>query len=402
MTAMGYPSQVARFAGRINDVDGHEWLPWNLWTEEFGEIARPMAETEKVIVDSMKDSKQGYLRNSLTDTPSELTPLAVWKTKGPNAIGAWDMRERLRVMDYTGVHRQLIFPGSMAIAACRLFAFAEDMSFYGSITGDRREYALKLLKAYNNWAVRNVNISDRLRIVATLVAPSPDELVAEAKQLIKAGVRAFWLPSAMPPGGKSPAHNDLDSFWSLLEDSDSVATLHLGDESAFLRTLEWRKAKAFEGWKVATEISADPWGMSTKSFATQNFLITMIGGAVFHRHPRLRVGAIELGAHWVGPLGHQMDMWADNTLSKRWSTEIPLKPSEYIRRHVRVSGFPFEEIDTYIRRFGLEEVYCYAGDYPHVEGGFDPMAFWADRLAGSGEAVAEKFFVTNGEFLLPN
>jgi hypothetical protein len=61
----------------------------------------------------------------------------------------------------------------------------------------------------------------------------------------------------------------------------------------------------------------------------------------------------------------------------------------------------FEPIDEYIDRYGLEEVYCYSSDFPHLEGGKDPMTRFSNRLERLGPAIMEKFFVTNGEYLLP-
>jgi len=40
-----------------------------------------------------------------------------------------------------------------------------------------------------------------------------------ARELIDNGVRAIWMPSGMLPGGKSPAHPDLDPFWTMMEDA---------------------------------------------------------------------------------------------------------------------------------------------------------------------------------------
>jgi len=400
MSIKGYPQELSSFAGRINDVDGHEWLPPEIWVDEFGEVVAPLAEVEKLRLETFKEPTQGYLRNSLYEEVEELTRTNVWNTKGPNAPGAWDLKERVRVLDFTGVNRQLVFPGSMALQGAVLHGFADDRNFYPNIPGDRRQYALSVMNAYNDWVLRNVRVSDRIRLVAVLIGETVDELYNEAKTLIDKGVRAFWLPSSMPPGGKSPAHIDHGPLWSLCEATDTVMTLHIGHEAAFYRTLEWRNAPAFEGYKSGAELSLDPWNMSTKYIPSQNFLLTMVSGGVFDRHPNLRFGAIELGAHWIGPLAHQLDMWSIHTGSKRW--DLPLPPSEYIRRNVRITGYPFEQIDEYILKYGLEEVYCYASDYPHVEGGVDPMGGWSAQLEKLGEDTRRKFFIDNGAFLLPD
>jgi hypothetical protein len=83
---------------------------------------------------------------------------------------------------------------------------------------------------------------------------------------------------------------------------------------------------------------------------------------------------------------------------------LPGKPSEYIRRNVRVTPFDFEPVGEYIAKHGLEEVYCFSTDYPHIEGGKDPMGNLCRSLNehGHGPSVFEKFFVTNGAWLLPD
>jgi hypothetical protein len=76
-------------------------------------------------------------------------------------------------------------------------------------------------------------------------------------------------------------------------------------------------------------------------------------------------------------------------------------PSSYIKRNVRVSCFDFEPVNTYIQRYGIEDVYCFASDYPHLEGGKDPVGSFYGSLAPLGEPVLEKFFLRNAEWILP-
>ncbi|MDT5367257.1 MAG: hypothetical protein QOC62_1688, partial [Mycobacterium sp.] len=49
----------------------------------------------------------------------------------------------------------------------------------------------------------------------------------------------------------------------------------------------------------------------------------------------------------------------------------------------------------------LQNVLVYGSDYPHYEGGQDPSAQFAERLARFGPEVLEKFFVTNAQLLMP-
>ena len=79
-----------------------------------------------------------------------------------------------------------------------------------------------------------------------------------------------------------------------------------------------------------------------------------------------------------------------------------MKPSEYINRNVRVTPFVFEPVDSYFQRYPhLADTFCYSSDFPHREGGTDSFRKFASNLAATDETLREKFFVTNGGWLLP-
>jgi hypothetical protein len=60
-----------------------------------------------------------------------------------------------------------------------------------------------------------------------------------------------------------------------------------------------------------------------------------------------------------------------------------------------------EPVDRYIQRYGMEEIYCFSSDYPHIEGGRDPVGTFYGSVKGLGADMVEKFFVSNGARLLP-
>ena len=105
----------------------------------------------------------------------------------------------------------------------------------------------------------------------------------------------------------------------------------------------------------------------------------------------------------MGPLAENLDRWNMHKPFASTTGQSPLKmlPSEYIQRNVRVACFDFEPVGEYIDRYGLEDVYCYASDFPHFEGGRNPIGRFVKALEGKSDAVLEKFFVTNGSDLLP-
>jgi predicted TIM-barrel fold metal-dependent hydrolase len=143
--------------------------------------------------------------------------------------------------------------------------------------------------------------------------------------------------------------------------------------------------------------------MATFHNAITTYVTAMVLGGVFERHPNLRFGAIECGAHWLGPLAENLDMWGTKVFQSRLSPFLSTKPSDYVARNVRVTPFAlWEDVRSYIERYPqLADCYCYSTDYPHFEGGVNSMQLFHDRLAPLGEEVVDKFFRRNGELLLP-
>jgi hypothetical protein len=54
---------------------------------------------------------------------------------------------------------------------------------------------------------------------------------------------------------------------------------------------------------------------------------------------------MELGAGWVGSTCQNMDLWV-NEFSRRFSSQLSMTPSDYVRRNVRVSPLTFEPVSA--------------------------------------------------------
>jgi len=398
------PSQIAHFSGLINDIDSHECTPIQHWVEEFGEAIAPLRDA------CVRIANQHAGREVNDTLPPPLVDNApidthnVWNLKMEYAPGAFDFERRLQVLDFTGVAKQILFPGAAGVFAHALINKADDPTVFSKITTDRKGYGTRMVDLYNDWCGRRGRDQNRIRPAAILIGDTPDELYDRMSRLIKSGVRAFMISPDTPPGGVSPADPLLDRVWALAADANTPILAHIAISENFLRTLVWRKAPFFEGWMLGGEFSLDPWTLSTMHFAVQNYVTTMVMGGVFQRHPKLRFGTAEFTGHWVGPLAENMDRWHKNAPFPGNKGSRPLKklPSDFIRENIRIMSFDFEPVGKYIDDFGLEEVYCYASDFPHHEGGKDPMNKFLMSLQGKSPEVIQKFFVENGKALLPD
>jgi len=177
----------------------------------------------------------------------------------------------------------------------------------------------------------------------------------------------------------------------------------VGSDLGFLSSSEWSNAPAFKPHKLALEVGLEPYSYSTLHLAIEHFLTVMVMGGAFERHPSLRFGAIELGAHWLGPLADSLDMWATKVFARRMENTISMKPSEYLARNVRVTPHNVvEPVAEFFRRYPrLASCYCYSTDYPHLEGGAHIKTKVYEMLKPLGDELLEKYFVANGEWLLP-
>ena len=104
---------------------------------------------------------------------------------------------------------------------------------------------------------------------------------------------------------------------------------------------------------------------------------------------------MELGATWVPSFLKILD----NTVHafSRVQPELAAmsrKPSEQLAEQMGFTAFPFEDVGTLIEHSNAE-LYMFASDYPHIEGGRDPLGSFDGYLAAHSTETHQKFFVEN-------
>ena len=391
----------------VNDVDSHEMIPTDMWGEVFGDMAAAAVPLVSHFLSEEVSGTNSLVVSAKDDT--EITSETVWSMKGPSAPGAIDMKRRLEALDAMGVQRQLIFPtfglfGMVLATADDAFLsrhFGLDISGMTGLV----EVGHALIDGHNRWAMESLKVDpDRIRPVGLVPCAQLDEMMRDTQRLIDGGVKAIWIPTSQPPAGKSPADRALDPFWTLCEEADLVVTLHIGGDQDFLKLCTWNEVPEFTRlFSPSIELpGADIWLFASVAWPVENYLTVMVLGGVFERHPNLRFGVVECGANWVGPLMETLDMWSRVFPAVAKNCGLTMKPSDYIRRNVRVSPFFFEDIDRHLERYpSAVDVLCYGSDYPHTEGGKYSLQKFQEKREPLGGEVVEKFFVTNGELLFP-
>lgn len=385
------------------DLDSHEMAPVHFWEELFGETAAEAVRLCSAMGRLVDGGANTLVRPDIEADDVEINEETVWTVKGAGAPAAIDFSRRVEAMDAMGIDRQLIYPGYGTVA---LFlehnpSAPEYMGFEPG-TVDAKGLSRTIAKGHNEWCVEIASVMGaRGRPIGMIPTDSIDQMMRDAQELIDRGLRAFVIPNGTPPAGLSPADAALDPFWELMQSSRSALTFHIGTEFPLFRSQAWdRNVPAFKSAHQSLELGIQPfWGCSL-GFASETFLSAMIMGGVLEKFPELRLGSIEVGANWVGPLAERMDLWAAQFKSRM---PLTMKPSEYLNRQVRVTPFYFEDVASYFTRFPhLEDVYCFSTDYPHREGGKESKQKFSENLSEHSEQVRRKFFRENGLFLTPD
>ena len=72
-----------------------------------------------------------------------------------------------------------------------------------------------------------------------------------------------------------------------------------------------------------------------------------------------------------------------------------MRPSEYVRRNVRISPIPGSHEPPVALLGALPEVAVFSSDYPHFEGNADPVAYYDAELAHVPPDVKGEFLGGN-------
>ena len=133
--------------------------------------------------------------------------------------------------------------------------------------------------------------------------------------------------------------------------------------------------------------------------AAQRFISVLVLDGVLERFPKLKGGVIELGAGWVPDtirrLDHAVDIWAR---SEPHLAQFNRKPSEQFRDQLRFTPYPFEAVGQLMIE-SSPDLYLFSTDYPHAEGGRDPIKRFDAALEGRSASDRDMFYQGNFQVL---
>jgi predicted TIM-barrel fold metal-dependent hydrolase len=244
------------------------------------------------------------------------------------------------------------------------------------------------------------------RLLSSCYVPLEDFARARqtAELALRLGACSLLVPSRCPMR-HAPSHVELDPVWAMAQEAGIPILFHVGGEEKMSKTYKVNGGPPVPDFHGGDDNFTSISYMPIPNSAMQT-LSTLIFDGVFDRFPRLKWGAIELGAAWVPGWMRSMDSAA---LAFR-KNEIRLQklsalPSEIARRQLRVTPYPHEDTGWIIRNSG-EKVCLFSSDFPHIEGGRHPIKRFDEALQGCSATAVNAFYADNfidlmGEGLAP-
>jgi uncharacterized protein len=298
------------------------------------------------------------------------------------ATGSFLPEDRPRALDLLGFASQLLF-NTFHNRRLRDWEHGDDL-----------ELALGAARAHNRGMIEFCSVDARLLPTCYVPLVSLEHAPALAQEAIATGAAALLVASGCPPS-HSPSHVGLDPVWAAASEAGIPIVFHVGGTGDLIDPNYFRNGLPvppdFHGGEENFR-SVDYMGIPGPPAQT---LATMIFDGVLERFPELRIGVIEQGAIWVPSWMRQMES-AFEAFARHEERlrALSLRPSEYVRRQIRFTPYPTDDVGWIIEQAG-PEVCLFSSDFPHVEGGRRPIERFERSLAGVGQDARRAFYHDN-------
>ncbi len=368
----------------VHDADSHV-VETPEWFEPYADPAI-RARMDKVYVSTVKPGEDKFIdllrRRRLDAADRPRADAEIMVRKNWSAMGSFVKEDRPRALDLLGFASQLVFN-----------------TFFNKYLVDvehRRDAELTygIARAHNRAMVDFCSVDRRLLAVGYVPLADFERARSIAEEAIALGCKALMIPSACPPG-HSPSHLGLFPVWAVAQEAGVPVVFHVGGGGRLLDPNYFQN-----GLPIPPDFHGGAENFRSVDYMAIPFppmqtLATMIFDGVFDRFPRLKVGVIEQGAVWLPSWMRQME----SALEAFAKTEerlraLELRPSEYVRRQIRATPYPTEPVGWIIAQSG-PEVCLFSSDYPHVEGGRNPIKRFEASMEACSDAIKERFYCEN-------
>jgi len=385
---------------RIIDVDSHFNEPSDWFAKANPTLAAklPKMTASEQLIDIIVGDLFSSVPPALRPDPMKLIPPYIVEAYEKSLAGgdppqvavdagafspeAYQPEPRIKWMDARGIDKQILLPSN-------------GYHPYRHAMRNAPELALETLDTYNRWSTEQLaGYTDRL-IPATVVDLMDVEWsIAQVVAGRERGSRAVFV-KADPHGGKALNHPDFEPFWATCEDLGVAILFHVGGGRAAMHPGWANNGGDLSAFYTLASLS--------RRLVPQLALGAMIFGGVLERYPNLAVIVQELGIDWVPDFLETVDREADNGRPRMLNFApyaLPLKPSEYVQRQVRVSVVHQQDLLRPTLDRVPEGIIVFSSDFPHVEGHQEAVTLYDKQLEGLSQSARESFFGRSAADLL--
>ena len=311
----------------------------------------------------------------------------ILQRKNWRATGSFLRQDRAEAVDLLGVASQLVFP-TLCNVMLETLEGQDDMELlYGAASSTNRAQ------------VEFCSVDPRLLPAGYLPLADLERAPVAAAEALELGCQGLVIPSACPRH-HATSHIALDRVWAQLEEAGIPLLFHVGAADQVLPP-----AHANNGLPPVLDFHGGGENFRSISYMAipsrpMQALSLLILDGVLDRFPKMMVGVIELGAVWVPGFLRQLDAAvASFGRGEERLRNLSAAPSEIFRRQVRVTPYPTEPTGWIIEESG-PEICMFSTDYPHVEGGRNPVRRFESTLEDFPMDSLDRFFRKNFESLM--
>jgi predicted TIM-barrel fold metal-dependent hydrolase len=345
------------------DSDTHVGEPADLWTARipgYDDVVPNVRYNEaKRRHEWWIGNKYVTLAPAGTVAGANVTPPMNPKTFEDAHPAAFQIDERIRIMDEQGIWAEVLYPN--------VGGFGSDHFMKIEDVGLRNE----CVRAYNDYLIEWIGPhTSRFAGVCMLPFWDLSETVREIERASKLGHKAILMTGKPDiwwgwPNIGAPHWNPV---WEIATECGMSVSFHAGGGDP---ATGWQKF-GYEGLPNRTRFTANS---VPTFFGNAQTIVDVIFAGVLARYPNLSFVVVESGMGWISFLLECMDYQFNEHRVREASPELELLPSEYFRRQM-FATFWFEEVgpSRLLEHIGADSV-MFETDFPH------PTSLWPPSRA---------------------
>jgi predicted TIM-barrel fold metal-dependent hydrolase len=245
--------------------------------------------------------------------------------------GSWDPAERLKDMDLDGLQAEIFYCGF----GMSLFSHPDD------------EFQREAHRAYNDWAFEYASYAPtRLFPIANISMTDPQADLDELNRVKKMGFRGIFVSNDPLPERRYD--NPMwETFWTAVEEYDMPVNVHILTRQG--------------GGQIGANQIVDGVVLPVPAFKT---IAEMITGAVFEKHPNLKIISVENDIGWIPNYLKRLE-WYSYRFGPRYP-QMKMNAADYWKRQVYAT---FQDDVPGVRcrdLIGVDKL-MWGSDYPHFD-----------------------------------